>query len=73
MLFTVESVLSSHCVEKGKVFTAKSIDFQRKFSAKPCEKYVENVIIFYFMLQMCFLRLVAKESVWERFCGPTGS
>ena len=53
MLFAVKNTLPCQCVEKGKVFTAKRIDFSMKIDPKitrqPCRKnynfcfYVTNV------------------------------
>jgi len=50
MLLAVKNTLPCQCVEKGKVFTAKSIDFSMKIIPKITWEMCRKNIIFIFML-----------------------
>ena len=67
MLLAVKNALPYQCVDKGKVFTAKIIDFSMKIIPKTTWKMHRKNTIFIFILQMYFLMLVSEGSVWKRF------
>ena len=73
MLFIVKTPFLASVLGKGKVLTAKSINFTMKIDPKITGKLCRKFLVFYFMLQMYFLMLVSSGSVWERFWRPTDS
>ena len=69
MLFAVKNTLPCQCVEKGKVFTAKSIDFSLKIVPKITWEMCRKKYKFYFYVTNVFFDAGERGESMETFLG----
>ena len=69
MLLAVKNTLPCQCVEKGKVFTAKIIDFSMKIVPKITWEMCRKKYNFYFYVTNVFFDAGERRECMETFLG----